>query len=248
MAYCTIAEIRAEGFTAAQFDDARVQSMIDLATIIIDKITRRFFEPRDKVITVDGKGTPDLLLNDPIISITEVKIRSQNITGSDTIVDTDEFEVYNRHLTQNLQDPDDRDNPKLGLIRFTNDQLARTRFRAGLIFGAEFWPFGVQNVSIDGRFGYTEFDTSEPIDGITPPLIKRACLLITASNLETFAQSINNPTGNVVMEKVRDQTIRYSSTQQQGVFSGGLTGSSSGSLEADQILSMFMRFSDLGAA
>lgn len=248
MAYCTIAEVREEGFLDPPFTDARITSMIDLATIIIDKITRRFFEPRNKVITIDGRGSPDLLLNDPIISITEVKIRSQNITGSDTIVDPDEFEIYNRHLTQNLQDPDDRENPKLSLIRFTDDQLARTRFRAGLIFGAEFWPFGVQNISIDGRFGYTEFDSSEPIDGITPPLIKRACLLIAASNLNTFAQSISNPTGNVVMEKVRDQTIRYSSSQQQGAFSGGLTGASSGSLEADQILSMFTRFSDLGAA
>lgn len=248
--YCTVQEIRCEGFTdVAEFPNSRITAKIAEASRYIEAITGRFFEPRTQVLKVDAHGTKDLLLEHPIINITEVRILGQDIASQDVILESDEFVFYNRHLSQGLLNPDDRDNPKISLIRLTDNALSgiRTTFRAGVVFGAEFFPFGVQNIQVSGKFGYTDIDTAvtpDP-DGITPLLIKKACMLLTIRELPP-ARDIDCVTerrrNDIIEERVRDQTIRYRTGKSARI--GGIIGDP----EIDDILARFTRPFHLGAA
>ena len=63
--YATVADLRAEGVTVAQADDARLEALIDAATAEIDRVTGWFFEPRALTLTLDGRGAPSLELPAP---------------------------------------------------------------------------------------------------------------------------------------------------------------------------------------
>jgi hypothetical protein len=61
-------------------------------------------------------------------------------------VDLDDVEVYNRHLSQGLVDPDDRESPK---IVVNVSDIAKIGF-------IDYWPRGNQNIQVQGVFGYTD--------------------------------------------------------------------------------------------
>jgi hypothetical protein len=58
--YATVAELRGEGVTEAQATDARLLTLIDEASRLIDRLTGWFFEPRDATYRLDGRGTPSI--------------------------------------------------------------------------------------------------------------------------------------------------------------------------------------------
>ncbi|MDI3548133.1 MAG: hypothetical protein PWR10_1785 [Halanaerobiales bacterium] len=99
MAYCTVQEIRDEGITSEQATDPRLTTLIDLATVYIDGITRQWFEPRTITITLDGNDGEVLYL--PVFPIEVVGV---TVDGQAVI---DDYKVYNRFF------PDDRRNPKI---------------------------------------------------------------------------------------------------------------------------------------
>src|SRR5690606_18643591 len=72
--YATVAELRAEGVTVAQADDARLAALIDAATAEIDRVTGWFFEPRDAQLVLDGRGAPSLELPVPPIRLDELVV------------------------------------------------------------------------------------------------------------------------------------------------------------------------------
>lgn len=100
MGYCTVQDLRDEGITEAQANDARLAMLIALATGYIDLITRRWFEPRTLALKLDGSGHDTLWLPAPIIELTAVKVDGR--TAADTALT-----VYDRRV------PDDRNNPKV---------------------------------------------------------------------------------------------------------------------------------------
>lgn len=100
MAYCTVQEMRDEGITEAQADNARITMLIALATGYIELITRRWFEPRTLTLKLDGQGHDTIWLPAPILEITAVKVDGTAARDSD-------LTVYDRLM------PDDRGNPKI---------------------------------------------------------------------------------------------------------------------------------------
>ena len=86
--YATVADLRAEGVTVAQADDARLEALIDAATAEIDRVTGWFFEPRALTLTLDGRGAPTLELPAPPIRLDRVAIDSADISlSADELID-----------------------------------------------------------------------------------------------------------------------------------------------------------------
>ena len=97
--YCSIEDIRNEGVTDEQADDAKLESLIKLACNYIDNTTGQFFEPREQVLRLDGRGGKILCL--PVFLI---EVYSVVVSG----VEVDDYVLYNR-----IVPPDDRFYPKI---------------------------------------------------------------------------------------------------------------------------------------
>lgn len=226
--YCTVDDLRAEGYTSGQYSDQTLQMKIAMASRMIEASTRRFFFPKPMTIRVDGRGGPTILLNDPIISIEYVSDELSAYYSEYQRYEQREYRVYNRHITQNLTEPDDRNNPKIELVNawYRGHRLVFTR--------------GQQNVEIKGYFGYTDYDGSAR--GKTPDLIRHACKLLVRRMLAPLSANAPDPT-RITSERTRDQSVNYaqlSPTQRGALLSGDP--------EIDTILAYFQRPPALGAA
>jgi len=157
MAYATLQQIRDDGLTEEQASDDRVNELLADATAYIDFITGMWFEPRDLTVKIDGSGRAILPLYIPIIEIIEARV-------DDAVIDSGNYVVYNRIY------PDDRVNPRV--VYKSVDSSGGTVFTGA---SAAKWKRGLQNVELDGTFGYTDF---EDPDYVTPQLINRACRLL----------------------------------------------------------------------
>ena len=132
MAYCVIADIRAEGYTEAaypEYTDARVTNAIALAGALIDRYTSRWFESRTITLTVRGSGLSMLRLSIPPISITSVTIDGE-------LLESTAYELWMAEF------PDERHKPKL-------------RYLNGV------WPNN-SKIEIAGDFGFVDdiFDSA----------------------------------------------------------------------------------------
>lgn len=87
MSYCTIEDLRAEGFSKEHFDDSQLERLISTSCDFIDMITGQLFELRTKAIRVDGRGVRNLIL--PIFLF---EIYSVNAGGEEI----DDCVIYNR--------------------------------------------------------------------------------------------------------------------------------------------------------
>jgi len=126
--YATVAELRAEGVTVAQADDARLLALIDAATAEIDRVTGWFFEPRDATYTLDGRGAATLELPAPPIRLDRLVVdESESSLASTEVV------IVGAPVGPGFDGP----------------RLTRRYGR---------FPRGRGNVVVEGRFGYTEPD------------------------------------------------------------------------------------------
>jgi hypothetical protein len=223
--YTTLAVMRAEGVPASISDD-RLQYLIFLAAAYTDRYTGRWFEPRTADYTLDGSGTVSMLLEQPVIAIDTVYIDDLALAAEDVV-------VYNRHISQNLTDPDDRENPKIELEQALNDELL---FK----IGRKIFYRGQQNVRITGVFGYTEFDGSST--GSVPLLISRVSQLLVMRNMRTLYNSGPTDTtlqvARITELRTRDQWIRYADPNRLGL---AAPGPFTGDREIDNILMSFRR-------
>ena len=212
--YCRRRDIRNEGFAPEQVSTARLNELIELASSYIETVTERFFEPRAQTITEDGTGSCRLLLGEPIIDIESVEILGQDSVPASGAIDPAEYRVYNRHLTQGLLKPDDRDNPQIVLI------------------GSEFHR-GAQNIRIVGLFGYTEPD--ESATGRTPLLIREVCKKLVVREIPLLSETSDREDGKnryrLIQEKTRDQSYTLDKLR--------ITGSLTGDPEIDNVLIQF---------
>lgn len=228
--YAFVSDMRAEGVPVMDASDARLQVLIALASRYIERMTGRFFEPRPQTLTLDGRGGRTLLFGQPIIGIESVRIDSSPFSPADLPIDRSLLRVYNRHLTQGLLLPDDRDNPKLEL--FHVDDEAR----------AFVWPKGQQNVTVTGVFGYTEPDGSPT--GRTPELIRHATKLLVMRELPLLGNVDQREDAQrrfrLTSERTRDQSYTLEALRLHGAFTGDP--------EIDNILAAYQRPPDLGAA
>jgi len=246
--YALLSDVRAEDIPETQANDARVLRSLVLASQQIERFTDRSFGPQGKQILVDGRDSPDLLLEEPIIALEKIEVRSHAFGADFEISETDidDLGVYNRHITQGLTDPDDRDNPKLSFFRLYDYLGATYRDDERPLFPNYVFPFGQQNVALQGVFGYTDPDGSPT--GSVPELIRQACVLLAGRLVDKrfSGTSTSVPAGPIVEEKTRDQSVKYASA---GSSTGGAAfGPFTGDPEIDNILLMYSRGTRLGAA
>ncbi len=129
--YCEVADLRAEGVTAAQATDARLAALIDEASRTIDRVTGWFFAPRLRTFRLDGRDAPSLEPPAPPIRIDRLAVG-----GSELALDPDRLVVVGAPVQPGF------DGPRLTLRR------------------ARSFPRGDGNVEVEGLFGYTEDDGS----------------------------------------------------------------------------------------
>lgn len=222
--YIDVQDIRDEGFTEEEYPDNQVIKAIKKATRQIEKVTRRFFEPRELTLKFNGDGEDRHEFLIPLIAPSEIKLDGKVIQVSDLV-------VYNRHLTQGMSEPDDRRWSRIEYRRKLDDNRSW--------FGV--FPEGQQNLVVSGYWGYTELAPGDPIGeteegsqiplsyGNTPELIKTACTLLTINYMfpaaDGDADDYRRRT-EVVRMKTRDQEIEYNKDTTDGMSLGHLTGDS----------------------
>jgi hypothetical protein len=241
--YALVSDLRAEGVATTEATDARLARLIRLATQYVDRITGRFFEPRPMTLALDGSGGHVLLLGHPIIAIRDVTLLvAMPAEIGELPVVPSFFKVYNRHLTQGLLDPDDRENPRLEFF-YDSDLLGvQATPAASLGLGSLVWFRGVQNVVVNGLFGYTDPDSSAV--GRTPELIRHVTKLLVLREIPTMTDTSlredRQKRWRIVSERTRDQGYNLEPLHAQGGFSGDP--------EIDAILASYQRPPQLGAA
>lgn len=239
-AYCSIADIRDEGVPVADFSDSVVQNRILRVSRLVDMYTGRFFEPRSLQYTVSGQQSRVLFLDHPIISLTQLSIDGVVIAPVDLI-------VFNRHISESLVHPDDRENPRIELLQpVTGDLL--------FAIGIKVIPRGQLNILIDGVFGYTDPDGSP--QGATPELICHAVKLMVMRELHPMftGQDERASFGRsyaIKRLKTRDQEIEYADPAAvAGAGGRGVTGIGpfTGDPEIDAILMRYRRPMHIGSS
>lgn len=235
--YATVADLRDEGLPTT-VSDSRAVLGLERATATIDRVTRQWFEPRTRTFILDSNSGRDLLLNVPIIMTSSVTIITE-------VVPTTDLVVYNRHLTEGLLNPDDRNNPHIAWREYDYPAGIGTIER-----GARRWFPGRQRVTVAGVFGYTELGASEtpgettpgsqvPTSyGSTPDLIRYCCLRLALRYAYPLAGGLGDDIRNarrLTGETTRDQSYSLASPGASSS-SWGATGDE----EVDSILTTFM--------
>lgn len=232
--YIGIQDIRDEGFTEDEYSDGQVLKAIKKATKQIDRVTRRFFEPRELTLRLNGDDEDYIEFLVPLIAPFEITLDGNDINISDLV-------IYNRHLTQGLSEPDDRRWSRMEYRNRTIDNRS--------LFGV--FTEGQQNVTVHGYFGYTELSPGDQVGetdngsqipisyGDTPELIKSACSLLAIQYIfpasDGDADEYRRRT-EVVRMKTRDQEIEYNKDTTDRSFIGNLTGDA----VVDRLLSSFV--------
>lgn len=240
--YALVSALREEGVTVDQASDQRLLQLIRRASAFVERVTGRFFAPRRQQLLVDGHGGRALELSQPIIAVRAIEIFPFFGLGASLPVETDLLRVYNRHITQGLMMPDDRDNPKLEFFHaedFYGEEPPRWGFPrlANLT-----WPVGPQIAAVDGLFGYTDPDgspagrTPEQIEHVTKLLVFRELPRMADIDARLDAQSRYR----VINERTRDQAYTLQPLK--------LGGSFTGDPAIDVVLEAYCRPIDLGAA
>ena len=67
--YASVADLRAEGVTAAEANDARLELLLVEASSLIDRVTGWFFEPRLLTLHLAGRGAPSIELPVPPLRV-----------------------------------------------------------------------------------------------------------------------------------------------------------------------------------
>jgi hypothetical protein len=178
--YALVADLRDEGIDETAVPDARLHRLLCMASRFVDSYTGRWFAPRHATLRFDGSGTRALLLDAPICAVGLVALDYGSL-GTVLTYEPSGFRVYDRHLSQRLADPDDRESPRVEALGHEVGEgswsdIASFRF-----------PLGRQNVRVTGVFGYTDPlwrlpASTDPI-GRTPHLITHATKLLTIRNM-----------------------------------------------------------------
>jgi hypothetical protein len=92
--YCTPAELRIEGVTEEQADDATLEKRIKAACEKIDLWTRLWFEPREKTFLSSGRGGRLLYLDIPAIALTSVFVNGEIVPVSNIRIVDDGYSLF----------------------------------------------------------------------------------------------------------------------------------------------------------
>ncbi len=233
LGYALVSDLRSEGFGPDRVSDARLQLLIEQWSRMVDRWTRRFFEPRSLTLLLDGHHASTLNLGVPVVGVSDVAMVDDS--GSPNPVDLTGLRVYNRHLTEGMTQPDDREAPRLEfvLLQPVLVGMGGSYYSAGALRSGG-WPRGTQNVRVAGSFGYTDPDGSP--SGVTPALVRRAVQLLVVRNLPRLSQT------NARFDALHHHRITTESTRGQSYnLAAGRAGKGdyTGDDEIDSILDQY---------
>jgi len=240
--YASIDDLRDEGITETMLPDARALTLLTKASAFIEQVTARWFEPRNRTFRVKSEGTKVAYVGAPIIQLTAVATTfgaGSNLERESIALD--DVLVYNRHLTEGLTEPDDRDNPRIEMVG--GALIEYPGYDATFLAGS-------QVVEVTGVFGYTELAPGDPVGetsdgsqvpqsyGQVPEQIKHACMLLVARDLGT----IGNPAtrrewrdaSRIIEERTADQAYKL-----EGLGPLHQAGYITGDPEIDGILNLY---------
>ncbi len=215
MAYTTIAAVRAAGLSdTTAYPDAAITAAIARVGAVIDRATRQWFEPRTKTLTLDGSGTATLLLDVPIVSVSQLFVNDD----FDNPLPAELYEVFaGRDASQ-----DDRGCPMIRL----RGSLGAGRFRRGM------------RQRVVGIFGFLEADDT------TPVLIQHAALRLAIRDLSNPAVPTasaggagSGPVGPLVSETTEGHSRHWAAPAIGPMRAGTLA--LTGDPAIDQILAMY---------
>ncbi len=218
LGYISVQDLRDEGLTSTtKYPDARLNERIDYWSRQVEQWTGLVFEARKMVIEVDGQGTFEQSFDMPIVSIESINIiEGEFPRASLRMFDLSDVVIYNRHLSQGLTSPDDREDPRIGNAYF---------------------PRGRMNVRISGTFGYTD------VRGQTPVQIKRVLKLLVMRDKELLNSPyrknslLSGLAGTLISETTDGHSYRLAAPTRAAAATGYYTGDP----EIDMILSEFSR-------
>jgi hypothetical protein len=192
--YASALELRAEGVTAAEASDARLELLLDEAARLIDRVTGWFFEPRVLTLHLSGRGAPSIELPVPPIRIDRLILG-----GTELALDPSELLIVGAPVQPGF------DGPRL------------TR-RHGRVF-----PRGQGNVVAEGLWGFTE-DDGTPEGRTPRAIRRACMLLALRSlaPLADDASFEARSRWRIVEERTRDQSYRLDPARSAA--SASLTG------------------------
>lgn len=193
--YASVADLRAEGVTAAEASDARLELLLEEASRLIDRVTGWFFEPRMLTLRLSGRGVPTLEL-----AVPPVRLDRLTLGSADLSLDPRELLIVGAPVQPGF------DGPRL------------TR-RHGRVF-----PRGHGNVVAEGLWGFTEDDGS-PTGRTPPAIRRATMLLVlrAVAPLADDASFEARSRWRIIEERTRDQSYRLDATKAAAA-SASLTG------------------------
>lgn len=245
-AYVLLSELREEGFSSTALSDARALKLITTASLMVERFTRRFFDVRYLRQTLSGSGGGSLQLDVPVIAL-------DGLSVDGGLIDPAIYSVFNRHLSERMLQPDDRE---AGMIAFTIEThglgSVRVYDSGPRVYRRGFWG-GTRNVSLSGLFGYTDYDEDQMV-GVTPEAIKRATMMLIARELvgigNVEARFEQQSVSRIRDLRTRDQSVSYGTASSSGGSgSGGGVGLTfTGDPAIDTILELYSAPPFIGSA
>lgn len=193
--YASVADLRAEGVTAAEASEARLELLLDEASRLIDRATGWFFEPRMVTLHVSGRGAPSIELPVPPIRVDRILLGSVELS-----LDPSELLIVGAPVRPGFDGP-----------RFTR--------RHGRVF-----PRGHGNVVTEGLWGFTE-DDGTPTGRTPPAVRRSTMLLVLRSMAPLAADASFEARSRwrIIEERTRDQAYKLDPLSSVGA-SAALTG------------------------
>jgi hypothetical protein len=213
-----LGDLRSEGVTLAMASDERLVSLLIEASDYIDHLTGWFFEPRQMVLHLDGRGTPSI---EP--PVPPIRLDSLSVCGELASMLSADLMVVGAPVIVGFEAP------RLTLLQRWAPYVPRV------------FPKGVGNIIASGYWGYTEPDGT--FMGRTPRAIRRATMLLVFRNLSLLGSGDSSAKSQwrILEERTRDQSYRLAPLTWSGVV---LTGDP----EIDLLLIRYLRPTGLGAA
>ena len=184
--YATIADLRAEGMSKLEANDVRMKRLLQEASALIDRVTGWYFEPREQIFRLDGRGTPSIEPPVPPIRIDEL------------VVGYRQWPITFEHLVV------------VGAPIQPGFMIPRLTLCHGRVF-----PKGQGNVMAKGVWGFTE-DNGTPLGQTPPAIQRACMLLVmrNLAPLGDEASFEARSRWRIIEERTRDQSYRLDSAKQ----------------------------------